>query len=455
MDNSIYGKVTSNIEKHLTFYIQKKTVSSSQLNEKLILNLTLLHRFLSASQKLTQETNFSSYLMNTNDISLIENNKYRDTLDVFVPSSRLSKALRKQINEQNNFPGIGNEDNENNDVNNNQENISKEQNNKMNLLQNDFDKLNEAGSFIYGSYNNNLLYGNDYQRDITDKEEFLDEGMGMSFQDKQIEEGYENKNRKENVGTLLENETLFNDYSYQDHFFQSEIYSNQNQQRQQTTLTPVTRENTITTHSQQLTPLGNLHLSKDKYISYLNENIADKIIKEFGSLFLDNAVYTFEVIKKAGNAFLMNPNNSRMTIVRNNVHVADMEKFKSFLLEIGISDMLLYNDCIRNVIYNKSGFIFQDFINCAKQIMNVDYEHNYLKYKFLLYLTKRYNEKYFQIQELEMFFNLLSNCKEYCEKELVDEIKLRLVDRFKYLFPKEDRLNLNQIAITLETFFNL
>ena len=117
--------------------------------------------------------------------------------------------------------------------------------------------------------------------------------------------------------------------------------------------------------------------------------------------------------------------------------------------------MLLYNDCIRNVIYNKSGFIFQDFITCAKQIMNIDYDHNYLKYKFLLYLTKRYNEKYFQIQELEMFFNLISNCNEYCEKELVEEIKLRLVDRFKYLFPKEDRLNLNQIAITLETFFNL
>jgi hypothetical protein len=73
----------------------------------------------------------------------------------------------------------------------------------MNLLQNDFDKLNEAGSFIYGSYNNNLLYGNDYQRDITDKEGFLDEGMQISFQDKQIEEGYENKNRKENVGTLF------------------------------------------------------------------------------------------------------------------------------------------------------------------------------------------------------------------------------------------------------------
>jgi hypothetical protein len=58
MDNSIYGKVTSNIEKHLTFYVKKKTVLSSQLNEKFILNLTLLHRFLSASQKLTQESNF-------------------------------------------------------------------------------------------------------------------------------------------------------------------------------------------------------------------------------------------------------------------------------------------------------------------------------------------------------------------------------------------------------------
>lgn len=50
MDNSIYGKVTSNIKKHLTFYVKKKTVLSSQLNEKFILNLTLLHRFLSASQ---------------------------------------------------------------------------------------------------------------------------------------------------------------------------------------------------------------------------------------------------------------------------------------------------------------------------------------------------------------------------------------------------------------------
>ena len=67
-----------------------------------------------------------------------------------------------------------------------------------------------------------------------------------------------------------------------------------------------------------------------------------------------------------------------MTIVRNNVYVVDMEKFKSFLLEIGMSDMLLYNDCIRNAIYKKSDFIFQDFINRAKQIMNVDYEHNYL-----------------------------------------------------------------------------
>ena len=456
MDNSIYGKITSNIEKHLTFYIQKKNVSTSQLNEKLILNLTILHRFLSASQKLTQDSNFSPFLMNNiNDISLLENNKYRDTLDVFVPSSRLSKALRKRINEQNNFPGIGNEDNEDNDIND----TPKVQNNKMNLYQNDFDKLNEAGSLIYGSYNNNnLLYGNDndYQRDITDKEGFLDNGMGMSFQDKQIEEGYENKNHKENVGTLLENETLFNDYSYQDQFFQNEIYSNQQQQQhQQTSVTPLTRDNITNTHLQQLTPLGTTHLPKEKYISYLNENLADKIIKEFGVLFLENAIYTFDVIKKAGNAYLMNPNNSRLTIVRNNVHVADMEKFKSFLLEIGISDMLLYNDCIRNVIYNKSGFIFQDFINCAKQIMNIDYDHNYLKYKFLLYLTKRYNEKYFQIQELEMFFNLISNCKEYCEKDLVDEIKLRLVDRFKYLFPKEDRLNLNQIAITLETFFNL
>ena len=330
MDNSIYGKVTSNIEKHLTFYIQKKTVSTSQLNEKLILNLALLHRFLSASQKIIQERNYSSYLMNNNDISLTENNKYRDTLDVFVPSSRLSVALRKRINEQNRFPGFGNEDNEDNDINNNPENLSKEQHNKMNLLQNDFDKLNEAGSFIYGSYNNNLLYGNDYQRDITDKEEFLDEGMGMSFQDKQIEEGYENKNRKENVGTLLENETLFNDYSYQDQFFQNEIYSNQNQQ-QNAYLTTVTKENIINTHSQQSILLINQHLSKDKYISYLDENLADKIIKEFGTLFLDNAICTFEVIKKAGNAFLTNPNNSRMTIVRNNVHVAEMEKFKSFL----------------------------------------------------------------------------------------------------------------------------
>lgn len=449
MDNSIYGKITSNIEKHLSFYIQKKAASTSQLNEKLILNLTLLHRFLSTSQKITQESTFTSFYANSHEISLTENNKYRDTLDVFVPSSRLSTALRKRINEQNRFPGISNE---NDDDDYNQPNLSKEQQTKMNLHQNDFERLNEAGSLIYGSYNNNLLNGNEYQRDSIDKEGFLDEGIGMSFQNKQIEGGFGDDNR-ENVGTMLDNETLFNDYSYQDHFFENEIYAKPNQQHSNSK--EVAKETITDPSFSQPSPFINQHASKNKYISYLNENLVNRIIKEFGNLFLDNAIYTFEVIKKAGNAILMNPNNSRMTIVRNNVHIAEMEKFKSFLLEIGISDMLLYNDCIRNVIYNKNGFIFQDFINCSKQIMNIDYDHNYLKYKFLLYLTKRYNEKYFQIQELEMFFNLISNCSEYCEKELVGEIKLRLIDRFKYLFPKEDRLNINQIAITLETFFNL
>lgn len=48
-----------------------------------------------------------------------------------------------------------------------------------------------------------------------------------------------------------------------------------------------------------------------------------------------------------------------MTNVRNNVHVADMEKFKSFLLEIRINDMLLYNDCIRNVKITKVVLYFK------------------------------------------------------------------------------------------------
>jgi hypothetical protein len=58
-----------------------------------------------------------------------------------------------------------------------------------------------------------------------------------------------------------------------------------------------------------------------------------------------------------------------------------INKFKSFVLEIGISDKKFYEQCIREIIYNKNTLTFYEFLDCFRKLINLKFDQNFLKYK--------------------------------------------------------------------------
>lgn len=45
--------------------------------------------------------------------------------------------------------------------------------------------------------------------------------------------------------------------------------------------------------------------------------------------------------------------------------------------------------------------------------------------------------------------------KRYCDKKINEEIKNKLIARYKFLFPKENKFYTNKLFIVLESFFLL
>ena len=45
--------------------------------------------------------------------------------------------------------------------------------------------------------------------------------------------------------------------------------------------------------------------------------------------------------------------------------------------------------------------------------------------------------------------------KRYCDKKINEEIKNKLIDRYKFLFTKENKFYTNKLFIVLESFFLL
>lgn len=58
-----------------------------------------------------------------------------------------------------------------------------------------------------------------------------------------------------------------------------------------------------------------------------------------------------------------------------------INQFKSFVLQIGISDKKFYEQCIREIIYNKNMFEFSEFLECFRKLLNLKFDQTFLKYK--------------------------------------------------------------------------
>ncbi len=88
-----------------------------------------------------------------------------------------------------------------------------------------------------------------------------------------------------------------------------------------------------------------------------------------------------------------------------------VNQFKSFILDIGISDKKFYEQCIREIIYNNSELKFVEFLECFKKLINLKFDQIFLKYKFLLNIVERQDDEYFNEEELEKYYSLIFNCR--------------------------------------------
>jgi len=132
-----------------------------------------------------------------------------------------------------------------------------------------------------------------------------------------------------------------------------------------------------------------------------------------------------------------------------------INQFKFFILDIGISDKKFYEQCIREIIYNKSELEFGEFLNCFKKLLNLKFDQIYLKYKFLLNIVEREDDEYFSDEELEKYFYLIYNCKKLNENEIQEEIRSKLLKKYRIYFPKSDKKYTRKLSLILEQFFDI
>jgi len=174
----------------------------------------------------------------------------------------------------------------------------------------------------------------------------------------------------------------------------------------------------------------------------LNEKQIVQISKEMSPEYIIDLYKTYEKMKRFA---------SKISECENIIFV---NRFKQFLLDSGVSEKKLYEQCIRLIIYNKNNFTFIDFHQCFQKILNLKYEYNFIKYKLLLHLISRKNEKTIEIDELERFMKLLKSGKMF-DIDIYNKINYKLKDKYKEMFPKLDYIHFKKLSFVLELFFNL
>ena len=64
-----------------------------------------------------------------------------------------------------------------------------------------------------------------------------------------------------------------------------------------------------------------------------------------------------------------------------NDKISYMNGFKEFLFTIGITEKTMYDNAIRAIIYNTEPLCFRELLECCVNILKLDFEQTYIKYK--------------------------------------------------------------------------
>lgn len=464
LDNKIYRRLTMNIQNKMAKFKEGKS-TKDRLNNQLIINISSLCKFIKKTvekkveeekkrekrklekmeleterkkihklmleqekkeneknkhkklktkklseemQKLKQEKDKIEEKMKQLDKEE-EDSQNQTILDVFVPYSRLAKSLKDKLDRIN--EEIQEEEDEEND---------------LNL---DDDQINLDGNQLEGEKFDKLFADEDADEDndLNNNNEFLNNdnlSISQSFYQKPIGfDEFKNNNDNEFLNNQKEKETSS----------EKEL----NKAKQNEIIIP------------EFSKEDQLKKANEEFKNILKPKEIRDTINEMSYDYMKYMYNLFENMKKKSEETLSENSPNRTLNFIN--------QFKSFILDIGISDKKFYEQCIREIIYNKSELKFGEFLECFKKLVNLKFDQIYLKYKFLLNIVKREDEEYYTEKELEDYYKLIYYCKKQNEIEIQEEIKNKLLYKYKKIFPstKTDKISTRKLSVVLEQFFDI
>ena len=176
---------------------------------------------------------------------------------------------------------------------------------------------------------------------------------------------------------------------------------------------------------------------------FLNKKTLKNYLEEMNDNYLRYMLFHYQRVKRLSNDIFICEEKMFLNLI------------KVFILEIGISDRKIYEDTLRNLVYKKNNYDFENFLSCFMKILKTRDDNCIIKYKFLLYVTRMGEERLLNRQHLKKFFELIQ-CKRVYDEELCEDIAENLINKYASIYPGEKYLMfpLERIMLVLETFFD-
>lgn len=327
---SIYTKLTYNIQSQITKFNEKK-LSKDTLNQRLLVDLSSLCFFLKNREK-QKEVEPKKELNET-------------ILDVYVPYSKLSYILKQKLESINPIEEEGILD-------------------KIDEFDIDLLEQNSSKIDIHNDLENLIMDDNEIDAQPANDKYLLDDSqsVNMSFFNKPLETNTNiSPSKCESNASTAFKESL------------SSMLANRN-------------GNTISSRVPTTVSIG----SDDSSGGMKNSSQVKEALEEFKNILPEKLIIegikfsNIDVLK--GSYFIYNKLKECPEDYKLSEKVIFLYKFKTFVLNLGITDKTMYESCIRNFIYNKKTMDFVDFFECCLKIMKLDFEQNYIKYKCMSYI---------------------------------------------------------------------
>ena len=329
IDNkTIYTKLTYNIQSQITKFNENK-ISKDSLNQRLLVDLSSLCFFLKSRE---------------NKKETVPKKELNETiLDVYVPYSKLSHILKQKLESINPIEEEGILD-------------------KIDELDIDLLEQNSSKQDIHNDLESLIIDDSEIDVQPTNDKYLLDDSQSvhMSFFNKPLETNSHIRPSQSNASTNFK-DTL------------SSMLSNRN-------------GNTISSRVPTTVSGG----SDDSSGGMKNSSQVKEAIEEFKNILPEKLIVegikygNIDVLK--GSLFMYNKLKECPEYNEHSEKVIFLNRFKEFILNLGITDKTMYESCIRGFIYNKKNMDFVDFFECCMKIMKLDFEQNYIKYKCMFYI---------------------------------------------------------------------